>query len=56
MFKNRFFKINSVVNKIIYYIKNDFILDNSLKSFYNRFNLSGGNNINSFIKYLKNID
>ena len=54
-FKNTFFDVKSTVNKIIYYINNNFILENSLKEFYNSFNLSGGNNIDSFIKYLKNI-
>ena len=54
-FKNTYFDVNSTVKKIIYYINNNFILDNSLKKFYNRFNLSSGNNINRFIKYLKNI-
>ena len=54
-FKNTFFDIKSTVNKIIYYINNNFILENSLKAFYNSFNLSCGNNIDSFIKYLKNI-
>ena len=54
-FKNAYFDVKSTVKKIIYYINNNFILDNSLKKFYNRFNLSGGNNINRFIKYLKNI-
>ena len=52
-FKNRYFNVNSTLKKIIYYINNNFILENSLKKFYNRFNLSGGNNINRFIKYLK---
>ena len=54
-FRNRFFDVKSTVNKIIYYIKNNFVLENSLKMFYNTFDLNGGNNINSFIKILKNI-
>ena len=53
--KNRYFDVNTTVKKIIYYINNNFILEKSLKIFYNKFNLSGGNNINSFINYLKNI-
>ena len=54
-FKNRYFSINSTVKKIIYYINNNFIIDNSLKKFYDKFNLSSGNNIKGFIMYLKNI-
>ena len=54
-FRNRFFDVQSTVNKIIYYIKNNFILEHSLKMFYDTFNLNGGNNINSLIKILKNI-
>ena len=54
-FKNRYFSVNSTVKKIIYYINNNFIVDHSLKKFYDKFNLSGGNNIKGFIMYLKNI-
>lgn len=54
-FKNRYFSVNSTVKKIIYYINHNFIVDHSLKKFYDKFNLSGGNNIKGFIMYLKNI-
>ena len=54
-FKNIFFNVENTVNKIIYYIKNNFNLEPSLKQFYNKFNLTGGNNINNLIKYLKNL-
>jgi CDP-glycerol glycerophosphotransferase (TagB/SpsB family) len=55
-FQNRYFSVESTVKKIIYYINNDFIVDRSLKKFYDIFNLSGGDNIKSFIMYLKKIN
>jgi CDP-glycerol glycerophosphotransferase (TagB/SpsB family) len=55
-FQNRYFSVKSTVKKIIYYINKNFILDNSLKKFYDTFNLSGGNNIKSFIMHLKKIN
>ena len=55
-FKNRFFNVESTVNKIIYYINNNFMLESSLKKFYNIMNLTGGNNINDFILYLKELN
>ena len=54
-FENIFFNIKTTINKIIYYINNNFILDLKLKNFYEQFNLNGGNNTNDFIKYIKNI-
>ena len=54
IFENVFFNIKSTVIKIIYYISNNFQLDLKLKHFYDQFNLIGGNNINNFIKYVKN--
>ena len=55
IFQNRFIKIKDTVEKIIYYINNNFIIDSKLKKFYNYINLKGGNNINNFINYLQNI-
>jgi CDP-glycerol glycerophosphotransferase (TagB/SpsB family) len=54
-FQNRYFSVKRTVKKIIYYINNNFILDQSLKKLYKIFNINGGNNIKSFIKYLKKI-
>ena len=54
--KNRFFSVVNTVNKIIYYINNNFDLEPDLIKLYNEFNLTGGNNINNFIKYLKNLN
>ena len=51
-FENVNFDINSTINKINYYIDNDFKLDDKLKEFYNKFNLKKGNIIDGFIKYI----
>ena len=50
-FENVNFDINSTVNKIIYYIDNDFRLDKKLKNFYDEFNFTI-QNISTFINYL----
>ena len=55
-FYNTFFSVNNTLNKIIYYINNNFTLESSLQIFYKKFNLTGGNNINNFIKYLKQLN
>ena len=52
-FENKFFKVSDIINKIEYYILNDFHLEEELKSLYERFNLTGKNNINRFIEYVK---
>ena len=54
-FENKFFTIAGVINKIIYYIDNNFILDNKLEKFYDTFELKKGNNTNKFIKYISSI-
>ena len=54
-FMNKFFDINQVVDKIIYYINNEFKLENNLIEFYRSFNLSCGNNTMKFINYLENL-
>ena len=53
MVKNRFFNIKDTVDKIIYYINNNFKLDSEMKDFYQYINLKKGNNIHNFINYLK---
>ena len=55
-FENIFYDINSVVNKIIFYIKNNFQLEEKLKIFYNSLNIIQKDNIYEFIKYIKNIN
>ena len=54
-FRNIFFSINQVVNKIKYYINNDFKIEENLKDFYESFNLTCGNNTIKFINYLENL-
>ena len=54
-FENKFFTITGVINKIIYYIDNNFILDNKLEKFYDTFELKKGNNTNKFIKYISSV-
>ena len=54
-FENKFFDIKSTVEKIIYYIKNNFNIDKKLIQFYDSFELKLGPNINNFINYLDNL-
>ena len=55
-FKNRFIKVNKAVDKIIYYINNNFELDLKMTNFYDYINLKSENNINNFIQYLKSLN
>ena len=55
LFENIYFTIEETVDKIVYYINNNFILDIKLKKLYDDFGFKVGNNINKFIKYLKNL-
>ena len=55
-FENKFYTINDVVDKIIFYINNDFKLEQKLEKFYNSFEFKcQNNNIQLFIEYIKNI-
>ena len=54
-FMNKFFDINHVVEKIIYYINNSFAIEKNLSDFYKSFNLTCGNNTKKFINYIENI-
>ena len=54
-FKNIFYDIEKAVDKAIYYIKNNFRLDDQLIHFYKELNLSGGNNTKTFVEYVKNL-
>ena len=54
-FENKYFNINEVIKKIIYYINNNFQLEIKLKMFYNSFNLIGGKNTINLINFLKNL-
>ena len=54
-FENKFLEINSAVEKIIFYIKNNFNIEKKLSKFYDSFEINQGPNINNFIKYLLNL-
>ena len=55
-FKNVCFNINETITKIIYYAKNNFIVEKELKPFYDSFiPKRGGESIPKFIKYLKKL-
>ena len=56
-FENKYFNINEAINKIIYYINNNFTLDEKLKNFYYNIELKKEkNNTNNFINFLKKIN
>ena len=54
-FINKFFDINKTVNKILYYINNDFKIEKKFSDFYKSFNFTCGNNTMKFINYLENL-
>jgi len=54
-FENKYFEVDDVVDKIIYYIDNNFELENSLKDFYDSFELNSTNNTQKFVNYLVNL-
>ena len=51
-FENVYFDINSTINKIIYYIDNNFQLDIKMNKFYDEFNFKKGPIIHDFIDNL----
>ena len=52
IFENKYFELNETVDKIIYYINNNFNLESKLTKFYDSFGLKRGDNINEFINYI----
>ena len=48
-FENKYFNINETVEKIIYYINNNFKLEKKLEKYYESFEFKTGNNIDKFI-------
>ena len=54
-FKNKYFNVEEAVDKIIYYINNDFKLEKKLQKFYNNFGFQKQNSTQKFINYIKNI-
>jgi hypothetical protein len=55
-FENLFFDINETINKIIFYINNNFTLDIKLIKFYDNLGIKSDNNIDKFIKYIINLN
>ena len=54
-FENLFFDSNDTINKIIYYLNNNFSLDENLKIFYDNLGIKSDNNIDKFVKYIINL-
>ena len=54
--ENLCFDVKEIVDKIIFYIKNNFKLDNKLKKFYDSFGFKKEKGIEKFIEYLKNLN
>ena len=50
-----FIDLNEVVNKTIYYIKNDFVVEKEKLKFYRQFKLRDKGNTKKFIKYIQNL-
>lgn len=50
-----FLDLKDVINKILYYIKNNFVLEEEKKQFYKEFNLEIKDNTKKFIDYLNNL-
>ena len=49
-FENKFFTVEETINKIIYYINNNFALE-KIKKFYDSFKFKYENNKNKFKRY-----
>ena len=49
-----FLDLNLVIEKIIYYIKSNFVLENEKLKFYKKFSLKRKGNTKRFINYIKN--
>ena len=51
-----FFDLKKVINKIIYYIKNDFVLEKKKLEFYKEFKLENSGNTKKFISYIRKLE
>ena len=51
-FENKYFSINESIEKIIFYIRNNFKLDPKLERFYQMFGFKREKMINKFVDYL----
>jgi len=54
-FENKYNTTDQVINKIIYYIDNNFKLELKMKEFYDSFELKCRNNTQLFIEYIQNM-
>ena len=54
--ENKCNTVEETVDKIIFYIKNNFKIDNKLINFYKNFNFTVDNNIEKFITYLEKLE
>ena len=50
-----FLDLDETIDKIIYYVKKDFVLEDKIKKFYNIFNLKNYGNTKKFINYIKRL-
>ena len=55
-FENMVYSVKEVVDRVEYYIDNDFILNEELQIFYDSFGIKKENNTDKLIKYLINLD
>ena len=55
-FENQYFDINEAINKTIYYINNNFSLDEQLRIFYDNLGIKSDNNVDKFINYIINLN
>ena len=54
-FLNIYDGLNDAITKILYYINNDFKLEENMINFYKSFSFESGNNTKKFIEYLKSL-
>ena len=54
-FENKYNTKEQVINKIIYYIDNNFKLELKMKEFYDSFEFKCRNNTQLFIEYIQNM-
>ena len=53
-FENKYLKLEEAIDKILYYIKNNFTIESKLSVFYDSFEFNCKNNTRTFINYLIN--
>lgn len=55
-FENKYLDINEAINKVIYYIDNNFKLDTQLKLFYDNLGIKSDNNLDRFVQEITNLN